>query len=1056
MGIFNRFKKKSEKNNEKINNQSLQDKIKSDNFEKINEKTSEKNNNNILNKDSNNNSKDAFNFKYLDELIHSNNREINLNSNIVLDPNEKSIYEHGIEINIDNLIINGNNYFIDAQGLTRIFKINSKNITLKNIYFKNAKSDKGGAILNQGDNLEISECNFEKNYSKKDGGSIYNTADSLKLMKNNFSENYAKWNGSSVYHSGKSISITKCNFKNNSVNGKGSCIYIKKSKVEIFNSEFKDNSSKSHGGTIYIKNSELKIYNSKFNNNESRKNAGVIYSEKNSITIEKSKFINNKSNSHGGVICSIKSNLNIKNNCVFENNFSSNNGGAIFNDKKSNLILKSNAFSKNSSNIGGVIYNNGSLELELCNLFENSADEYGVIFNDLGYLHVSNSIFFNNSSKKQTSSIWNNNFSEIYKSYFIDSGDDDIPLIFQVGNEDSSLNITNCLFLNNSIENKKIIQKCSGSSIIKNTKFITNNYWTNSYAIFNGNGEITILNTKFLQCDDFNVHLKNFNMRTNFNGNDIVHILDNLNLKNNLNSDSAPIFNKDFLKIRKEDNILDKIITTQDSKITFTDEIASNDWKGFLFLEELIKSKLNQNSSKDKEIKIELNNDIILHESEQNYYEGGIELNANNLIIEGNGHIIDASELSRIFLVTGGSVTLRNIKFKKGKYFLNYFDDEKCGGGAICSLHDSSIHILDCEFIENQSKKSGGVILNKGKSLKIERCLFKDNNSVEIGGAIYNNSHLDLNDNCTFKNNSAKNSGGAIYNDGDLFIIQNCSFLNNSSDNDGGAISDDNGVLYLKKSIFKNNTSFNDGGAININNESDSIELIFTDCAFEYNSGNNGGSLIHNLDLILENCIFKNNKAKSNGGAISNPIKHGFLTIDSCDFLNNSASINGGAIYNFDNILKGFNNCNFINNKSGKGGAIFFTGSSLELDKCKFISNKAIGESDSAWGGGIFKGSWGTPDFENTNIKNTSFENNHASIGGAICIQDCLNIFDSNFNNNSSADGGDSIINSGKLNLKNCNFKADKPNILLSISEINHTDCVFDENCKIKYINPQI
>ena len=61
------------------------------------------------------------NFRYLDELIHSGVKEIVLDSDIVLDPDEKSQYLNGIKLDADDLAIDGNGHAIDAQGLTRIF-----------------------------------------------------------------------------------------------------------------------------------------------------------------------------------------------------------------------------------------------------------------------------------------------------------------------------------------------------------------------------------------------------------------------------------------------------------------------------------------------------------------------------------------------------------------------------------------------------------------------------------------------------------------------------------------------------------------------------------------------------------------------------------------------------------------------------------------------------------------------------------------------------------------------------------------------------------------------
>ena len=115
------------------------------------------------------------NFRYLDELIHSGVKEIVLDSDIVLDPDEESQYLNGIKLDADDLAIDGNGHAIDAQGLTRIFYCTGKNIIIKNIILKNGFTiENGGAINNEGE-LTITESTLTENTTKNgDGGAINN------------------------------------------------------------------------------------------------------------------------------------------------------------------------------------------------------------------------------------------------------------------------------------------------------------------------------------------------------------------------------------------------------------------------------------------------------------------------------------------------------------------------------------------------------------------------------------------------------------------------------------------------------------------------------------------------------------------------------------------------------------------------------------------------------------------------------------------------------------------------------------------------------------------
>ena len=75
------------------------------------------------------------NFKYLDELIHSESKEIVLDSDIVLGDEEESedLYFQGVRLDLDDLIIGGNGFTINAKKNARIFSCTGKDI-IKNIY----------------------------------------------------------------------------------------------------------------------------------------------------------------------------------------------------------------------------------------------------------------------------------------------------------------------------------------------------------------------------------------------------------------------------------------------------------------------------------------------------------------------------------------------------------------------------------------------------------------------------------------------------------------------------------------------------------------------------------------------------------------------------------------------------------------------------------------------------------------------------------------------------------------------------------------------------------
>lgn len=61
------------------------------------------------------------NFRYLDNLVHSGEKTVVLNSDIVLDESEESEYLNGISLDVEGLTIEANGHTIDACGKSRIF-----------------------------------------------------------------------------------------------------------------------------------------------------------------------------------------------------------------------------------------------------------------------------------------------------------------------------------------------------------------------------------------------------------------------------------------------------------------------------------------------------------------------------------------------------------------------------------------------------------------------------------------------------------------------------------------------------------------------------------------------------------------------------------------------------------------------------------------------------------------------------------------------------------------------------------------------------------------------
>ena len=288
-------------------------------------------------------------FKYLDELMHENDN-VALTHDICLDDDEIDDYTDGIKIDVNDLVIDGQNHVIDAKGKVSIFKIDGKNVTIKNLVFKNAFSQMGGAISNIGD-VKFENCKFCNNVASELGGAIVNDEKML-ISYCEFENNSSGGVGGAIAATFASdLKIKDSKFSKNTVSfdvdcpgeilpaethGFGGAIY-NNGKMDIFKSEFSENSCERNGGTmIVLPDSKLSIEKSLFKENHAKVDGGVIYTM-GEINIEDSEFIDNSADSNAGVFDTTESSKLIISNSRFENN-SAGTGNAIVNKGKLELI----------------------------------------------------------------------------------------------------------------------------------------------------------------------------------------------------------------------------------------------------------------------------------------------------------------------------------------------------------------------------------------------------------------------------------------------------------------------------------------------------------------------------------------------------------------------------------------------------------------------------------------------------------------------------------------------------------------------------------------------
>ena len=819
------------------------------------------------------------------EKIRNFKKEIVLDSNIVLSDGEESQYREGIRLDTDDLIIDGNGFTVDARGKTRIFYCTAKNITIKNITLKNGFATAlGGAIYNSDGELTITGSTLTGNTTEgtgknEGGGVIYNIEGSLTIIETRLNNNTSHYGGA-IYNNSGELTITESTLAENTADYGGAIFDDIKGELTITESTLTENTA-DYGGAIGNR-GKLTITESTLAENTSEEYGGAISNWRDgTITITDTKFIKNTSAQsiieNGGTITITGSTLtqNTAERMIY--NYSAT---SFIGESKSvgKMSIYNTIITQNSIEI--IISNSGIIQIVKTMITQNSA-ENGKILDNYGEMNIYKSEINDNISR----------------DYIIDNKN----------TESSKIYIENTIIKNNHA-NYNIIRN---ESILTFKFSVIGNNKCGEFIFLNNGNKARIIKTAF---------------KNNISYNNSINICNNTDL-----TIVTPIIEKDSIKsILNKGNLtippksLEKTIINQ-GKITHPkifDEVNNN----FAKLNNLIKKA-------NKEIILE--EDYILYEYEKDFFEGGIELNSDDLVIDGQNHIINGNMLSRIFIVTGKNITLKNIIFKNGKCFKSLYESGNNNGGAILNRSCSVLTIENCKFINNNSQNNGGVLYNEGE-LTMRNTTLQENSASNFGGAISNESYLFISK-CVFIKNTSEKHGGAIHNKRGNVLIKNTDLNQNNSEWGGaiynyfnskmtivkstlkkniatlygGAIFNYKGTITIQGTVLQKNTSQSNGGAIY--NDSKGVLTITESTLTENTSEEHGGAIDNNGELTITKSTLNENTSKNNGGVIYNYV--GELTITESTLNNNTANRDGGAINN--NREKSFNikNCKLENNK---------------------------------------------------------------------------------------------------------------------------------------------
>ena len=781
-------------------------------------------------------------FEYLDDLIHSGKKRIVLDFDIKggKRPND------GIKLDVDNIVIEGNGHIIDAESLSRIFEVTGSNIVVKALTLKNGKNH-----TDYGDSM---------NHEWR-GGAVY-AHESVTFVECSFIDNVA---GTDINERAKAY----FNFRAYGGAVYGKCIYVDCSFSGNLTKAEEVRDDNLNGDTIGRRFEFYDELKGRFLDMIEMEQRFFGESECFTYLNDLIKSGSNEIALSSDIAFDDSDKLNCSNIAIGTDGLIIDGNGHVIdagghecpfdvsgkNIELRNLVLRNfrgDVLSNNGevkltnvifeTNLGRICYNNGRMQIFDCVFKGNvSIDSSFVVNND--DLKVLDSEFLSNATS--LSIVYNKAMFESHSNRF----EDNISELSIFNDDGATCSIFSGNFLNNLNENSAICNYGKYCIIQK--------------SVIENAGGLDIINMSRLTLESF----------------DLSH-------------NGKSILNEGYILMKNTLNDIENSIDNHGEIDIFEDLIPEGENFDFTYLDALIHKGNGQ---------IVLENDISFEKYEKDFYEGGIELDVDGIVIDGSNNAIDAGKNSRIFVVTAKNVVLKNIIFKGGLSYSNPNNPLNGDGGALRICGNADVLIENCRFISNASEINAGAINNCGRAI-IRDSIMDDNESGNHAGAIFNYGILEVSD-TKFNKNHSSALGGAIHNDNGKVQIENCELISNRSDCGGGAYNSTGEIVIADSSFGKNSSKtagalFNESGHITIthckfaannaygaaaiNNSKGLVEAV--DTSFAENESKHAGA-VQNMNGIIQfdHCIFKGNENTSTkynakyGGAISNVSGEAFI-----------------------------------------------------------------------------------------------------------------------------------------------------------------------------------
>ncbi len=376
---------------------------------------------------------------------------------------------------------------------------------------------------------------------------------------------------------------------------------------------------------------------------------------------------------------------------------------------------------------------------------------------------------------------------------------------------------------------------------------------------------------------------------------------------------------------------------------------------------------------------------------------GDLDITA-NITLDGALSTLNAAGMDRAFDVhPGGRLYCVDLTITGGAVFGE-------SGGAIRNQGNTSLirsTVTNCSATGDGA--SGGALFNDGGFLMVEECTLSMNDAERAGGAVEANAGTTLIDDSELSNNTTgpgPGNGGALHLTGAGSVdVRDSTISGNSASREGGGLwNSGSGTMTVDNCVVTlnaaNGTAADDGGG-----------GVFND----------GGVLVLGWSSIANNTATQG--SGSGGGLFNNAGTAFVLTTDLNQNISNRA---GGGVEIIAGVTE-FSGSSLAGNSTGaspgNGGGLHLTGAGI----VNFDRSRAVANSASAEGGGLWNSAVGTMSISNSVISNNVASGNDADQGGGGLFNDggTLTVRNSNVNRNvadgTSGSGGGVLNNLGTL-----------------------------------------